>query len=99
VEEPQLGQHEGGREQGRGANAERRRDQWDERHQPDDVLRREESREGQEQRHRRRRRRDEPLAHTGSAPREEPDDQENRGGLQHARRQCERIGKRAFEVP
>ena len=47
MEEPQLGQHEGGREKSRGANAERRRDQWDERNQPDDVLRREKPREGQ----------------------------------------------------
>jgi hypothetical protein len=99
VEEPQLGQHEGGREKGRGANAERRRDQRDERQQPDNVLRRDEPREGQEHRHRPRRRCDESLARAGFAPRKEPDDQENRSGLQHARRQCERIGKRAFEVP
>jgi hypothetical protein len=93
VEEPQLRDHEGGSQERGGGDPEGRCDQWDERHEPDSVLRRHEPSEDEERCHRRRRRGDESLPSTISAG-EEPEDEHDRGHLDDAGDDRDRIGGR-----
>jgi hypothetical protein len=97
VEKPELRQDQRSREQRRRDNPKRRRDEWDERDEPDRVLRREEAGEDEEAGHRRSRRGDESLR-ARAATGEEPSDEKDSSDLNQPGGHGERIRQRAGEI-
>jgi hypothetical protein len=90
VEEPQLRHDQRSRQQRRCDNPSRRRNQRDERDEPDGVLRREEAGEDHEAGHCRGRRSNKPLRPLVVSG-EEPGDEEDSSDLGDARRHGDRI--------
>jgi hypothetical protein len=97
VEEPQLRQDQRRRKQRRRDCSERRRNQWNERDEPDGVLRGEKAGEDQEAGDRRSRRGHESLRAEGATG-EEPRDEQNSADLNDPCGHGDRIRERAGEI-
>jgi hypothetical protein len=92
VEEPDLGENEGGGDEAGGDEAGAAREQEHQGNEPDDVLRGDEAVEGKEARDGRRRGENEALGAPRLAQVQEPD-REDRGDLEHRGHGRERVGK------
>jgi hypothetical protein len=97
VEEPELGQDERSCEQGRRNDPGRRRNERDERDEPDGVLRGEEACKNQEAGNGRSRRGHESLR-ARAATGEEPRDEEDGSDLSDPRRHGDRVRQRADQI-
>jgi len=91
MEEPELREHQRECKQRGSGNADRRRDERNDRQQPHEVLRGDELRKGQEGDHGGRAGRDEALVVNRPAS-DEPDDEEHRRNLENAGCDCESVG-------